>query len=118
VNACAREATAILLKVKPERYGPSPEVIPPLAAPGQGADGAVGYGILAEVQPVAAAAKAPRRSADPLLPPLRARPVAGGRTSDAAEADPQKRVLEDEPAPPRKQKKKGSSTDDDEDLLP
>jgi hypothetical protein len=119
VNACAREATAILLKYKPDRYGPSPEVISPLAAP-QAVSAPAGYGVLAEVQPVAAAAaKAPRRAAEPALPPLRSG-TAAVRPADAVEpADPQRRVIEDEPAPTaKKHKKKGSSTDEDEDLLP
>jgi TolA-binding protein len=116
VNACAREATAILVKVKPDRYGPSPEVIPPIAAP-HGADAPTGYGILAEVQPVPPPAKATR--AEPTLPPLRARPASGKLLEPVQDADPQRRILGDEPAPPpKKARKKGSSTDDDEDLLP
>ncbi|WP_242395887.1 tetratricopeptide repeat protein [Anaeromyxobacter oryzisoli] len=115
VNACSRDATAILVKYKPDRYGPSPEVVPPIAA-SRAAAAPAGYGILAEVQPVSTT-KAARRAAEPALPPLRSSAPATRPAGAAAPADPQRRVIEDEPAPVKPRGKKGSAMDD-EDLLP
>jgi tetratricopeptide (TPR) repeat protein len=122
VNECARQATAILVKHKPEEYGPSPEVLPAIVAPVP-AETPRGYGLLAEVEgvPVRAAA----RRAEPALPPLRVR-TAGGRedrgpADDQPESlDPQRRVIQDEPVPTKKKppRKKGGAAEDDEDLLP
>jgi TolA-binding protein len=115
VNSCAKQATAILVKYKPERYGPSPETIPAIAA-APVADVPTGYGLLAEVHGEAAFPRAaPRRGAEPVLAPLRSR-TAGTRSAepDDPDVDPQKRTMQDEPQLPRK--KKGSA--DDEDLLP
>ena len=99
VNDCARQATAILVKHKPEEYGPRAEV---------------------EGVPVRAAGA---RRADPTLPPLRVRTTGGhdepGPGAEPTTLDPQRRVIRDEPVPAKqKRKKKGSPTDDDEDLLP
>ena len=121
VNDCARQATAILVKHKPEEYGPSPEVLPAIAASAP-ADPPRGYGLLAEVEGVPVRAAGTRR-ADPTLPPLRVRTTGGhdepGPGAEPATLDPQRRVIRDEPVPTKqKRKKKGSSTDDDEDLLP
>ncbi len=123
VNECARQATVILVKHKPEEYGPSPEVLPPVAAPVP-VDAPRGYGLLAEVEGVPVRAAGARRS-DPALPPLRVR-TAGARedrgpADEPAETlDPQRRVIRDEPAPAKKKapKKKGGASEDDEDLLP
>ena len=122
VNDCARQATAILVKHKPEEYGPSPEALPAIVAPTP-IDAPRGYGLLAEVEGVPGRAAGARR-ADPTLPPLRVR-TAGGREepgpgSAPPTLDPQRRLIQDEPVPSkqkRKGKKKGAS-DDDEDLLP
>ena len=121
VNDCARQATAILVKHKPEEYGPSPEALPAIAAPPLPEAAPRGYGLLAEVQgvPVRPAAG---RAAESTLPPLRVR-TAGGQEEPGrrdATLDPQRRVIEDEPVP-TKQKRKGkkkADADDDEDLLP
>ena len=64
VNECARQATAYLLKAKPDRYGPSPEVVPEIASPAP-TGSPQGYGILAGIQPVTAPARStavPRRA--------------------------------------------------------
>ncbi|HEX9307061.1 MAG TPA: tetratricopeptide repeat protein [Anaeromyxobacter sp.] len=120
VNDCARQATAILVKHKPEEYGPSPEALPAIAPPAL-TDAPRGYGLLAEVQGVPVRAAAERR-ADPALPPLKVR-TAGGQEEPArrdATLDPQRRVIDEEPAP-AKQKRKGkkkADAEDDEDLLP
>ena len=119
VNECAKQATAILAKRKPEEYGPSPEALPPIAPPAL-ADAPRGYGLLAEVQGVPA--RAAHRAAEPTLPPLNVR-TAGGQEEPArrdATLDPQKRVIDEEPVP-TKQKRKGkkkADAEDDEDLLP
>ncbi len=105
VNDCARQATAILVKHKPEEYGPSPESIPPVPAPAI-AESPRGYGLLAEVQAVPV--RPARRTAEAPLPALRA---AG------AAPEVQAGTADDEPPPiPKKKGKKGA--DDDEDLLP
>jgi hypothetical protein len=122
VNDCAKQATGILLKYKPDEYGPSPERLPRIAAPEAPAAAPRGYGILAQIQPSpAAASKATpvRRTAEAALPPLRVKPAAAvpGETAPARAgdpADPQRRTVRDEPLP-RKDKKAPS---DDEDLLP
>ncbi len=121
VNDCANQATAILVKKKPEEYGPSPEVLPAIAQPVL-PDAPRGYGLLAEVE------SAPVRTArpEPALPPLRVRPAAGqeqpaAQRGGAASADPQRRVIEEEPIPSKqrsKGKKKTGQSDEDEDLLP
>jgi TolA-binding protein len=121
-NECARQATAILLKHKPEEYGPSPEVLPPIVGP-QPVDAPRGYGLLAEVEGVPVRAAGTRR-VDPGLPPLKVRTVAGandrGPADEPSDADPQKRVIKEEPVPLKKKapKKKGGAAEDDEDLLP
>ncbi len=104
-NDCSRQATAILVKTKPEEYGPSPEVVPPIPAPAL-QDVPRGYGLLASIQPIPA--RPARRASEAALPPLH-------EGKPAASAD---EILGgiDEPAPaPRKKKK---NADDDEDLLP
>ncbi|HTN52758.1 MAG TPA: tetratricopeptide repeat protein [Anaeromyxobacter sp.] len=114
VNACAREATAILVKVEPEKYGPSPEIVPAVAVAAP--DARRGYGLLADLlPPPAAAPKAAARRADaPALPALQLSQRGPRAAETAADADPQKRTIAAEPAVPRP-RKKGS---DDEDLLP
>ncbi|HVI93494.1 MAG TPA: tetratricopeptide repeat protein [Anaeromyxobacter sp.] len=116
VNECAKQATAILVKYKPDEYGPSPERLPRVVAP-EVASAPRGYGILASVQPVpqgGAKASAPRRTAEPALPPLRVKPAAQRDEGPAIDpADPQRRVIRDEAAP-----RKDKHVSDDEDLLP
>jgi TolA-binding protein len=121
VNDCAKAATALLAKAKPDEYGPTPEVIPavgPVQAPPSAPHG---YGLLAEVVQVPPARDRPARRGDaPVLPPLRVRGAAGaveppGKDAASATLDPQQRVIRDEPLPPKK--KKGKAKDDDEDLL-
>ncbi|WP_242346770.1 tetratricopeptide repeat protein [Anaeromyxobacter terrae] len=116
VNDCAKQATAILVKYKPDEYGPSPEVLPRIATP-EARDMPSGYGILAQIQPVAPAAKpAQVHRAEPALPPLRVTPAAQRSEARAPSADPQQRAVKDEPLPSRKDRKKAD--DEDEDLLP
>ncbi len=120
-NDCSRQALALLAKHKPEEWGPSPEVLPALAAPPAQASLPRGYGLLAEVQPVPRERTA-RRGTDTSLPPLRVRTAADVaeppvRRAAAASGDPQQRAIQDEPIPSKK-KKKGKGDDDDEDLLP
>jgi len=127
VNDCAKQATALLLKHRPDEYGPSPEVVPALGpAPAAPGEPPRGYGLLAEVvsaPPPPRERSAGARSAEPALPPLRVRPAAavGGelppRRVDGASLDPQRRSFDEERLPQRKGKKK-SQADDDEDLLP
>jgi len=116
VNDCAKQATAILVKYKPDEYGPSPEVLPRIAQ-AEVRDVPRGYGILAQVQPAAPAPKAaPVRRAEPALPPLRVTPAAQRPEPRARSADPQERVIAEEPLPSRKERKKAE--EEDEDLLP
>jgi len=120
VNDCARQATALLAKHKPEEWGPSPEALPAIAASAPPADAPRGYGLLDEVQAVPRARVA-RRGPEPVLPALRPRSPAGAaepsaRGAEPASLDPQRRVVEDEPIPVKKRKK--GQADDDEDLLP
>jgi TolA-binding protein len=119
VNECSRAASALLVKRKPEEYGPSPEAIPAIAPPSL-PDAPRGYGLLAEVEGVAVRAPQ-RRSADAALPPLSVRPAAGRQEPGARGAgDPQRRVIDEEPVPVkhRAKGKKKARGDDDEDLLP
>jgi TolA-binding protein len=112
VNGCAREATAFLVKAKPDRYGPSPEVVPPIAgAPPP--ERPAGYGLLAEIQAVAQRRPAARHEA-PALPPLRVQPVAAQVRERGDAGDPQRRTLDDDA--PLPQRKRGGG--EDEDLLP
>ncbi len=117
-NECSRQATAILIKHKPDEYGPSPELVPAIAQPAL-PDAPRGYGLLAEVEgvPVRAAA---RRSADTVLPPLRGRSIGGRDEAAGQDPDPQRRVIRDEPVPvkQRGKAKKKPQADEDEDLLP
>jgi tetratricopeptide (TPR) repeat protein len=116
VNECARQATAILVKHKPDEYGPSPELVPAIAPPAL-PDAPRGYGLLADIEgvPVRAAA---HRAPDTVLPPLRGR--SAGAQEQAASQDPQQRVIRDEPLPVkhRGKAKKKPQADEDEDLLP
>jgi TolA-binding protein len=115
VNGCAKEATAILLKYKPEQYGPSPEVVPEVGV-GAVPERPAGYGILAEVQPVAASPAKPaaaKRGEAP-LPALRVKPTSARVPEAAPVDDPQLRTPQNEPPLPRKKK----GRDEDEDLLP
>jgi TolA-binding protein len=124
VNDCALKATELLVKVKPEQYGPSGEIVAEIVRPAVRGTPR-GYGPLAAVQAAPPPRPAGRRPADPGLPPLRASPVAVGR-DDARAArpadptDPQNRVITDEPQVPAKKKKgkKDKKGEDDEDLLP
>ena len=85
VNDCAKQATAILVKYKPDEYGPSPEVLPRVAQ-AEVRDVPRGYGILAQIQPAAPAPKAaPVRRAEAALPPLR---VSAGRHAARRAARP------------------------------
>ncbi len=124
VNDCAKQATAILAKHKPEEFGPSPEALPAIPAPpSEPAAAPRGYGLLAEVQPATPRSKTPQRRGEPALPALRMKSPGvsetGARHVEPASLDPQQRAIEDEPAPaPKKRKKKAQSDDDDEDLLP
>jgi TolA-binding protein len=121
-NECARQALALLVKAKPDEYGPSPEAIPAVASP-EPPDAPRGYGLLAEVEGVPVRPPVAKRG-EPALPPLRVR--GAGVATDAGEGppadasgDPQLRKIQDEPIPVKaKGKKKKSSSDDDEDLLP
>jgi hypothetical protein len=118
-NDCARQATALLVKHRPEEYGPSPEVVPAIPAPAI-PEAPHGYGLLAEVEGVPVR-PAPRRAApEPSLPPLRVRPASGQGDAGARDAvDPQERLLDDDPIPARRRgAKKRPTADDDEDLLP
>ncbi len=121
-NECARQASALLVKAKPEEYGPSPEAVPAIAAP-EPQDSPRGYGLLAEVEGVQVRPAA--RHADPVLPPLRVRGAGGatpaveeGPSAEDASGDPQRRKIRDEPIPVKHKGKKKKSADDDEDLLP
>jgi TolA-binding protein len=113
VNDCARKATELLVKYKPEEYGPSPETIPGLAK-AEVTERPAGYGLVSAIQTTPAPAKAARPEA---LPPLRpAAPAAEPHGDDEAAREarsPARAAPEDPPA----RKKKGGR-DDDEDLLP
>jgi TolA-binding protein len=120
VNDCAKSATALLAKEKPEEWGPSPEVVPslppapaPVAAPR-------GYGLLAGVVQAPPPRERTARRSEPPLPALRVRGAAGPpasaeRRGEPASLDPQRRAIPDEPIPVRKKKSKGK--DDEEDIL-
>jgi hypothetical protein len=111
-NACSRDATEALRKLKPDAVQPSVEVVPPIAAVAA-ADAPQGYGLLAALQ--AQPAPRPAGAREPALPALRLRPAAGAApAADSAGTDPQRRKLDpDKPLPPRKR-----GAGDDEDLLP
>jgi TolA-binding protein len=121
VNDCSKQAAAILLKHKPDEYGPSPELAAAIPQPAP-VDPPRGYGLLAEVQGTAVRAAA-TRGPETTLPPLRVRPAAGqgapaGRR-DADDLDPQRRVIRDEPIPVKQRvRKKKGEPEEDEDLLP
>jgi TolA-binding protein len=116
VNDCAKQATAILVKYKPDEYGPSPEVLPRVAQ-GEVRNTPRGYGILAQIQPVPPAPKpAQVRRPEPALAPLRVTPAAQRAEPRVRSADPQERVVAEEPLPSRKDRKKAD--EEDEDLLP
>ena len=109
-NDCARAATELLFKVKPEKYGPTLEVMPAVTAPAA-VDAVKGYGFLTALQPAAAPRPARAVRGGTALPPLRgtgARPGAG-RPSDAPGATDESDKL------PLPRSRKGG---DDEDLLP
>jgi tetratricopeptide (TPR) repeat protein len=112
VNGCAREATAYLVKAKPERYGPSPELVPPIAAP-PAPERPAGYGLLPEILAAAPPRPGAHRGAA-ALPPLRLKPAAARARETADTGDPQLRTP-DQDAPPPSRKRGG---DQDEDLLP
>ena len=119
VNECAKAATALLAKAKPEEYGPSPEVVPALPpAPVAPAASPRGYGLLAEVAPAPPPRNGRRGDATP-LPALRVRPAASAaagpadRRAEPATLDPQRRVIRDEPVPLKKKKAKGKEEDED-----
>jgi TolA-binding protein len=122
VNDCAKQASALLAKHKPEEYAPSPEVVPPIGpAPAAPAGQVRGYGILAGVVNAPPPRARASRTAEAALPPLRVRPAAGvvepaSRRAQADDRDPQRRVVEDEPIPMKRRKK--GDPEDDEDLLP
>ncbi|HEY6100759.1 MAG TPA: hypothetical protein VIW03_15080, partial [Anaeromyxobacter sp.] len=121
VNECAKAATALLAKAKPEEYGPSPEAVPALPPAPVPAAAPRGYALVAEIVQGPAPRERPARRGDaPPLPALRLRPApgAGGptdRKGEPATLDPQQRVIRDEPLPAKKKKAKGK--DEDEDLL-
>ncbi len=103
VNACARAATDLLVKVKPEKYGPTPEAFPALTAP-EATDAIKGYGFLTAVQPVAAPLP-PRAGRGEALPELRGKapPEQGGRArrrEDAPGINRQVRPPAASPFPP------------------
>ena len=107
-NECARAATDLLVKVKPEKYGATLEAMPELKAPAA-VDAVKGYGFLTAVQPVPVARPARAGRGEAALPPLRkkaAEPEARRRTDEPGGTD-------ESPAIPRS--RKGG---DDEDLLP
>jgi TolA-binding protein len=113
-NACSREATQALKKAKAEVEGgeEAAELVPQLAAVAPPAV-PTGYGLLGEVQPLAAPRPAARGDAA-VLPALKARPAAQRQAETSATNDPQRRVLDtDQPLPTKKKK-----TTEDEDLLP
>jgi outer membrane protein assembly factor BamD (BamD/ComL family) len=119
VNECARQATAILVKRKPEEYGPSPEAVPAFALPAA-TEVPRGYGLLAAIESAPVRSAAAR--AEPALPPLHVRPVANREEAKTgrrpASADPQERTFDEDPAPTRARKgKKQKKSEDDEDLL-
>ena len=120
VNECARAATALLAKAKPDEYGPSPEAVPSIAAAPAPAASARGYGLVTEVVQAPPPRERTARNGEAPLPALRvgsasSAPASADRRSEPASLDPQRRVISDEPLPPRK--KKAKSKDDDEDLL-
>jgi TolA-binding protein len=109
-NECARAATDLLVKVKPEKYGPTPEALPPLSPPAV-TDAAKGYGFLTAIQPVAAPRPAKAGRGAPALPPLRGKtPERGGARRDDAPGGTDR----SDPLPLPRSRKGG----DDEDLLP
>jgi TolA-binding protein len=113
-NACAQAATDLLMKVKPEKFGPTLEVLPPLAPPAAvAAESIRGYGFLTALQPAAAPkpAKGARAPGAP-LPALRGKAPEKGAAKRAT--DSPGGTDQSDTAPLRRPKKGG----DDEDLLP
>jgi len=109
-NDCARAATDLLVKVKPEKYGPTAESFPPLPAHAA-VDAISGYGFLTAIQPAVAPRPLRAGRGEPALAPLRARGAdrGAGRRDDApGGTDASERL-------PLPRSRKGG---DDEDLLP
>jgi tetratricopeptide (TPR) repeat protein len=108
-NDCARAATELLFKVKPEKYGPTLEAIPALAAP-TAVDAVKGYGFVTAIQAVPAPRPA-RAARGEALPPLRSPGSGKGaarRVDEPGGTDESGRL-------PLPRSRKGG---DDEDLLP
>ena len=122
VNDCAKQATALLQKHKPDEFAPSPEVVPPIGPPPATPPAQVrGYGLLAEVVSAPPPKARAARTAEAPPPPLRVQPAAAvsepaTRRTQVDRRDPQHRVIRDEPVPIKKRKKGDPA--DDEDLLP
>jgi hypothetical protein len=112
VNACARAATDLLVKVKPEKYGPTPEAFPALTTP-EAADAIKGYGFVTAIQPVPGprAARAARGEA---LPALRGKAPAD-RGAGARRRDDAPGATDQSDTQPLPRSRRGG---DDEDLLP
>ena len=109
-NDCARAATDLLFKVKPEKYGPSQEVVPAVKAPAA-VDAVKGYGFLLAIQPVVAPRPARPGRGEPALPTLRGKAPERDtfRRTDAPGGTDESDKL------PMPRSRKGG---DDEDLLP
>jgi TolA-binding protein len=109
-NDCARAANDLLVKVKPEKYGPTLEVMPEVAVPAS-VDTVKGYGFVSAIQPVVAARPAQAGRGGAALPALKAK---GAERGAARRGDAPGGTDESDKLPMPRSRKGG----DDEDLLP
>jgi TolA-binding protein len=112
-NDCARAATELLMKVKPEKYGPTSEAFPPLSPP-VAEDAVKGYGFLTSIQPVAAPRAARAGRGEPALAPLQGRPAEKAGKGVKRRDDAPGATDQSDKAPLPRSRRGG----DDEDLLP
>ncbi len=117
-NACSKAATDVLVKYKPDLYGPPLEKVPDLG-PAQLSARPQGHGLLSSlVQPVPREAAAAGGADAPVLPPLGAvtRKAAAG-ASAGRDPDLPLENLEDERQPPPTSLAPPPPSAEDEDLL-
>jgi TolA-binding protein len=112
-NDCARAATDLLMKVKPEKYGPTAEAFPPLNPPAA-EDAVKGYGFLTAIQPVAAPRPGRAGRAEPALAPVQGRAPEKGEKGAKRRDDAPGATDKSDKVPLPRSRRGG----DDEDLLP
>jgi tetratricopeptide (TPR) repeat protein len=99
MNDCSKKASEILLKYKPDKYGPPQEAYGEVKAEKMATDVREGNGLLAAVQPIPVKSATPDEPDEEMdLAPVSERPAAG----EGGEGPPPEEAPPDgEPAPPR-----------------